>query len=80
MAFAEDMGALALRTKTSALIPSTAKVASKKSTAKPSNRYSNYSTAESLGYIDPEAERIAAELEPRRSQGVAGEWQVIISS
>ena len=38
-------------------------------------------TAESLGYItNPDAERIAAaELEARRSQGVPGEWQVIIN-
>ena len=32
-----------------------------------------------MGYTDPDAERIAAELEARRSQGVAGAWQVITS-
>jgi WW domain-binding protein 4 len=45
--------------------------------AKPSNPFANYSTAQSLGYEDPDAEPIAAQLELRRSQGVAGEWQII---
>jgi WW domain-binding protein 4 len=67
------------RAKASAPIASTSKVAPKKPTAKPSNPYANYSTAESLGYTDPDAERIAEELEARRSQGVAGAWQVITS-
>ena len=44
---------------------------------KPSNPFANYSTAQSLGYEDPDAERIAAQLELRRSQGIAGEWQII---
>ena len=48
-----------------------------KPAAKPSNPFENYSTAQSLGYTDPDAERIAAELEQRRSEGVAGEWQII---
>src|SRR5690606_12226808 len=30
-----------------------------------------------LGITDPDAERLAAEQEMRRSQGVAGEWQVV---
>lgn len=30
-----------------------------------------------MGYTDPDAERIAVELEQRRSEGVAGEWQII---
>ena len=50
---------------------------SKKPIAKPSNPFANYSTAQSLGYADPDAERIAAQLELRQSQGVAGEWQII---
>ena len=51
----------------------------KKPIATPSNPFANYSTAQSLGYEDPDAERIAAQLELRRSQGVAGEWQIITS-
>ncbi|KAF9527296.1 hypothetical protein CPB83DRAFT_399937 [Crepidotus variabilis] len=45
--------------------------------AKSSNPYANYSTAESLGYTDPDAERLAAELEARRTQGVAGQWETV---
>ncbi|KJA27810.1 hypothetical protein HYPSUDRAFT_34958 [Hypholoma sublateritium FD-334 SS-4] len=73
-AFAHDVGAgLA---KATGPVASTSTVAPRP-TAKPSNPFANYSTAQSLGYIDPDAERIAAELEQRRSEGVAGEWQII---
>ncbi|RPD54732.1 hypothetical protein L226DRAFT_60976 [Lentinus tigrinus ALCF2SS1-7] len=44
---------------------------------KPSNPYANYSTAESLGYVDPDLERAKAEAEQRRTQGIAGEWEVV---
>ncbi|KAI1795664.1 hypothetical protein LXA43DRAFT_1167173 [Ganoderma leucocontextum] len=44
---------------------------------KPSSPFANYSTAESLGYTDPDAERAQAEAERRRTQGVAGEWEVV---
>lgn len=54
-----------------------AAAAARKPVPKPSNPYENYSTAQSLGYTDPDAERIAAELEVRRSQGVAGQWEII---
>ncbi|KAF8197924.1 hypothetical protein BJ912DRAFT_845851 [Pholiota molesta] len=73
-AFAQDVGAgLA---KAQGPVASTS-AAPKKPIVKPSNPYANYSTAQSLGYSDPDAERLAAELELRRSQGIAGEWQVI---
>ncbi|KAF9484436.1 hypothetical protein BDN70DRAFT_849610 [Pholiota conissans] len=73
-AFAQDVGSgLA---KAQAPIASTS-AAPKKSAAKPTNPYANYSTAQSLGYTDPDAERIAAEIELRRSQGIAGEWEII---
>jgi WW domain-binding protein 4 len=49
----------------------------KKPPPKPSNPYANYTTAESLGYSDPDAERLAAELETRRTQGVAGDWYTV---
>lgn len=38
---------------------------------------SDYSTPESLGYTDPDIERARAEAERRRTQGVAGDWQVV---
>jgi WW domain-binding protein 4 len=44
---------------------------------KPSNPYTNYTTAAFLGYNDPDAERIQANLERRRMQGIAGEWEVV---
>jgi WW domain-binding protein 4 len=54
--------------------------APRKPVPKPSNPYANYSTAESLGYQDPDAERYAAEVERRRTQGVAGDWEIISTS
>ena len=45
--------------------------------SKPSDPWANYSTAASLGYTDPEEERMKAEAERRRTQGVAGEWEVV---
>lgn len=44
---------------------------------KPSSPWANYSTAASLGYTDPDAERLAAEAERKRTQGVAGEWETV---
>ena len=45
--------------------------------SKPSDPWANYSTAASLGYTDPEEDRLKAEAERRRMQGVAGEWEVV---
>ena len=42
--------------------------------AKPSNPFANYSTAESLGFVDEDAEKYAAEFAIRQKQGQAGEW------
>jgi WW domain-binding protein 4 len=52
----------------------------KKPPPKPSNPYANYSTAASLGYTDPDADRLAEEMRIRQTQGVAGEWQVVTST
>jgi WW domain-binding protein 4 len=65
--------------------PTSAPVAStssgpRKPVPKPSNPYANYSTAASLGYTDPDAERAAAEVERRRTEGVVGDWEVVASS
>lgn len=73
-AFAQDVSAGHARPQPS--IASTSAPA-RKAAAKPSNPFTNYSTAESLGYKDPDAERAEAEAERRRTQGVVGEWQVI---
>ncbi|KAH9484996.1 WW domain-binding protein 4 [Psilocybe cubensis] len=74
-AFAEDVGAG--RAKAPPAPVASTSTAPKKPSTKPSNPYANYSTAESLGYKDPDAERLAAEAEIRRSQGIAGEWQIL---
>ncbi|KAK2467891.1 hypothetical protein APHAL10511_000186 [Amanita phalloides] len=76
-AFAQDVSAGHARPGITSVpaagVPST----SRKPPAKPSNPFTNYTTAESLGYTDPDAEREAAEAERRRMQGVVGEWQVV---
>jgi WW domain-binding protein 4 len=54
--------------------------APRKPPPKPLDPYANYSTAASLGYSDPDAERFAAETGRRRTQGVAGDWEVVTSS
>lgn len=73
-AFAVDVGAGFARQSTAQ--PSTS-AAPPKPKPKPSNLFADYSTAASLGYTDPDAERIALEAQRRRSEGVAGNWEVV---
>ena len=79
-AFAEDVGAG--RAQYAASSPSATPRASTSSSQKPkkSGGISDYSTPESLGYIDPDIERARAEAERRQTQGFAGEWQVVEST
>ncbi|KAF5380570.1 hypothetical protein D9615_004654 [Tricholomella constricta] len=58
-------------------VASTSSAVARQPAVKPANPFVNYSTAESLGFSDPDAERYAAESERRRTQGVAGEWEVV---
>ncbi|KAJ7188328.1 hypothetical protein C8R46DRAFT_878610 [Mycena filopes] len=78
IAFAQDVGAGRAKL-SSAPTPSTSAPA-RKPAPKPSNPYTNYSTAKQLGYDDPDAERLAAEAERRRMQGVAGDWEMVAPS
>ncbi|KAJ7497243.1 hypothetical protein FB451DRAFT_1163212 [Mycena latifolia] len=78
IAFAQDVGAG--RAKLSSAPTPSAAGPSRKPPPKPSNPYTNYSTAKSLGYDDPDAERLAAEAERRRMQGVAGDWEMVTPS
>ncbi|KAJ7901775.1 hypothetical protein B0H14DRAFT_3080043 [Mycena olivaceomarginata] len=78
IAFAQDVGAGHAKL-SSGPTPSTSAPA-RKPPPKPSNPFTNYSTAKSLGYDDPDAERLAAEAEQRRMQGVAGEWEMVAPS
>ncbi|SJK97435.1 uncharacterized protein ARMOST_00687 [Armillaria ostoyae] len=73
-AFAVDVGAGFARQSTAQ--PSTS-AAPPKPKPKPSNLFADYSTAASLGYTDPDAERISLEAQRRRSEGVAGNWEVV---
>ncbi|KAK0461337.1 uncharacterized protein EV420DRAFT_1640819 [Desarmillaria tabescens] len=75
-AFAVDVGAGFARP--SAPQPSTS-TAPPKPKPKSSNLFADYSTAASLGYTDPDAERISLEALRRRSEGVAGNWEVVES-
>jgi len=75
-AFAQDVGAGRAQYKASTSSSSSA-VAPSSQKPKKSGGISDYSTPESLGYTDPDIERARAEAERRRTQGVAGDWQVI---
>ncbi|KAF7361939.1 WW domain-binding protein 4 [Mycena venus] len=72
IAFAQDVGAGRAKL-SSGPTPSTSAPA-RKPAPKPSNPFTNYSTAKSLGYDDPDAERLAAEAEqpPPPSSSDAG--------
>ncbi|KAG6920240.1 hypothetical protein DXG01_005009 [Tephrocybe rancida] len=76
-AYAQDVAAGRARPGAGPPPVASTSTAPKKPAPKPSNPYVNYSTAASLGFSDPDAERIAAEAERRRTQGVAGEWEVV---
>ncbi|KAJ8516076.1 hypothetical protein ONZ45_g6576 [Pleurotus djamor] len=73
-AYAQDIGAGHAKQSPSAAGPSSS---SKPPPPKPSNPYANYSTAASLGFTDPDAEKLAAEVERRRTQGVVGDWEYV---
>ncbi|KAG5350594.1 WW domain-binding protein 4 [Termitomyces sp. T112] len=75
VAYAQDVAAGRARPATGPVASTSA--ASKKPVPKPSNPYTNYSTAASLGYTDPDVQRMAGEAERRRTQGIVGEWEVV---
>ncbi|KAJ3984724.1 hypothetical protein F5890DRAFT_1410940 [Lentinula detonsa] len=76
-AYSQDIGAGRTKATSSSASASTSKKSTTKAPSKPSNPYTNYSTAASLGYIDPDVERAVAEAALHQSQGIAGEWQVV---
>ncbi|KIO18822.1 hypothetical protein M407DRAFT_246377 [Tulasnella calospora MUT 4182] len=41
------------------------------------DKWANYSTAASLGFVDEEADRLAAEAATRQKEGIAGEWSTV---
>ncbi|OJT06967.1 hypothetical protein TRAPUB_2168 [Trametes pubescens] len=79
-AYAQDVSAGLVKPGSSSAVagPSSAAAASKPAASmKPSNPFANYTTAESLGYTDPDEERRLAEAALRQKEGVAGEWQFV---
>ncbi|KAH9935679.1 uncharacterized protein B0H18DRAFT_420235 [Fomitopsis serialis] len=77
-AYARDVGAgLVKPGSSSTSVAARPTPEAKKPVPRPSNPYADYTTAESLGITDPDEERRKAEAERRRTQGVAGDWEVI---
>jgi len=79
-AFAQDVGAGRAQHPTTASSSSSSAVTSSGKKPRKSGGISDYSTPESLGYTDPDIERALAEAERRRTQGVAGDWQMVESA
>ena len=79
-AFAEDVGAGRAQYTTTASSSSSSTAAPSEKKSRKAGGISDYSTPESLGYTDPDIERARAEAERRRTQGVAGDWQMVESA
>ncbi|OCH93723.1 hypothetical protein OBBRIDRAFT_724203 [Obba rivulosa] len=76
-AFARDVGAGLVKPGSSSTVPVASSSTAPKKPSNPSDPYADYSTAQSLGFTDPDAERLKAEAERRQMQGVAGEWEIV---
>ncbi|KAH9993245.1 hypothetical protein BJV77DRAFT_910040, partial [Russula vinacea] len=79
-AFAEDVGAGRAQYTTTASSSSSSTAAPSEKKPRKAGGISDYSTPESLGYTDPDIERARAEAERRRTQGVAGDWEMVESA
>ncbi|KAG8682549.1 hypothetical protein FRC09_016693, partial [Ceratobasidium sp. 395] len=78
-AYAKDIGsgaAVASSSSSSAAPPptSSSRPAAPKPPPKPLDKFANYSTAESLGFVDESI----AEAERRRTEGLTGDWEVVL--
>ncbi|KAI0075744.1 hypothetical protein K474DRAFT_1599307 [Panus rudis PR-1116 ss-1] len=77
-AFAQDVSSgLVKPGSSSSSIASSSKTVHAPKPARPSDPYANYTTAESLGITDPEAERQKAEAERRKTEAYVGQWEVV---
>lgn len=72
-AFAQDVSSGS----TSASRSTTASTSKPKPASKPADPFANYSTAQSLGITDPDAELEAAE-ELKKNEGAVGEWVSVV--
>ncbi|EIW82663.1 hypothetical protein CONPUDRAFT_163763 [Coniophora puteana RWD-64-598 SS2] len=77
-AYAQDVAG-GLAKGSSAPGPSASSSAAARKPTKPSNPYADYTTAAQLGYEDPDAARLEAELEQRRTEGIVGTWETVES-
>ncbi|CAE6431357.1 unnamed protein product [Rhizoctonia solani] len=77
-AYAKDIGSGAAAgstsTASSSSAPAPRPAAAKPPPAKPTDKFANYSTAESLGFVD----EAALEAQRRQTEGLAGEWQLVL--
>jgi len=77
-AFAQDIGAGLVKPGSSSTAVSTSSAAGpSKPVARSSDKWADYSTAESLGYTDPDAERRKMEEECRMKEGLVGAWEIV---
>ncbi|KAF7315390.1 hypothetical protein MIND_00053700 [Mycena indigotica] len=77
IAYSQDLGAGRAKSGGSTSQPPPIASSSKKPPPKPSNPFANYSTAKSLGYVDPDADAAIAAAQGQRLHGIVGEWQVV---
>ncbi|KAF8306315.1 hypothetical protein DL93DRAFT_225342 [Clavulina sp. PMI_390] len=75
--YASDVAAGIAKPMTSASTSAPATSTSKAPPPKSTSKYANYSTAESLGFYDEEAKRLADEKALKQNAGVIGEWTVV---
>ncbi|KAK7692455.1 hypothetical protein QCA50_004080 [Cerrena zonata] len=76
-AYAQDVSSGLAKPGSSSTQAAPKPTAPSKPAPKSTDPYANYSTAESLGIEDPDAERAQAEAERRQKEGVAGEWEFV---
>ncbi|KAL5507004.1 hypothetical protein ACEPAH_6460 [Sanghuangporus vaninii] len=78
-AFARDVSAghASFASSSSQKSDASSSTAASKKPERPASVWSNYTTAQSLGITDPDEERLKAEMERRRTQGLVGEWEVV---
>ncbi|ETW80540.1 hypothetical protein HETIRDRAFT_246235, partial [Heterobasidion irregulare TC 32-1] len=76
-AFSQDVGAGHAKPITSHTPTPSVASSSRKPAPRAGGVFADYSTAESLGYTDPDLEHALAEAERRQQQGFVGEWQIV---
>lgn len=60
-------------------LPAAPLTAAEKKKARSTDPYADYSTAESLGFVDEEAAKVAAQATLRKQEGSIGQWEKVSS-